>query len=70
MQYKYVGDGLGVPGLPHEISDEEAQEQGVSELLHAAIENGSYVEVSSIFQTGLDMAVSTQPTRPPKKNKE
>jgi hypothetical protein len=43
MQYKYVGDGAGVPGLPHEISDEEAQAQGFGELLKAAIANGSYV---------------------------
>ncbi len=23
MKYRYVGDGLGVPGLPHEITDED-----------------------------------------------
>lgn len=40
--YKYVGDGLGVPGLPHEISDREAEKLGVSEVLREAIENGSY----------------------------
>jgi len=41
----YVFDttkGAGVPGLPHEITDEEAAELGVSDLLMAAIENGSY----------------------------
>lgn len=43
--YKYVGDGMGVPGLPHEISDEEAQALGVVELLNEAVKNGSYVEV-------------------------
>lgn len=40
--YKYVGNGLGVPGLPHEISDREAEKLGVSDVLRAAIENGSY----------------------------
>lgn len=25
MKYKFVGDGLGVAGLPHEISAEEAE---------------------------------------------
>jgi len=44
MKYKFVGEGMGVPGLPHEISDEEAIEMGVVELLQAAIENGNYVE--------------------------
>lgn len=42
MKYRYVGDGLGIPGLPHEITDEEAVELGLSELLKAAVENGSY----------------------------
>jgi len=42
MKYRYVGDGLGIPGLPHEITDEEAREQGLAELLKAAVENGSY----------------------------
>lgn len=43
----YVFDetkGAGVPGLPHVITDEEAAALGVSELLKAAIHNGSYVE--------------------------
>lgn len=44
MNYRYVGDGEGIPGLPHEISDDEAAELGVSEILKAALENGSYVE--------------------------
>ena len=43
MVYKFIGKGMGVPGLPHEISDEEAKRLGVGELLKAAIENGSYV---------------------------
>lgn len=25
MTYKYKGDGLGIPGLPHEISDKQAK---------------------------------------------
>lgn len=40
--YVYVGKGAGVPGLPHQISDREAERTGVGELLKAAIENGSY----------------------------
>ena len=42
--YKFVGEGMGVPGLPHEITDEEAAELEVTELLVAAIENGNYEE--------------------------
>lgn len=44
MEYKFIGEGAGVPGLPHEISDEEAESLGVTELLKAALENGSYVQ--------------------------
>ncbi len=47
MKYQYVGDGAGIIGLPHEISDEEAEQLGVGELLRAAIENGSYAPVDS-----------------------
>jgi hypothetical protein len=41
----YVFDttrGAGVPGLPHIITEQEAAELGVSDILLAAIENGSY----------------------------
>jgi hypothetical protein len=41
--YQYVGDGAGVPGLPHEISDEEAADLNVTDILLEAITNGSYV---------------------------
>lgn len=34
--------GAGVPGLPHTITDEEAKELGLTELLKEAIENGAY----------------------------
>lgn len=34
--------GAGVPGLPHTITDEEAKELGLTELLKQAIENGTY----------------------------
>ena len=34
--------GAGVPGLPHELTEAQASEQGVLELLIAAIANGSY----------------------------
>lgn len=43
--YRYVGGGAGVPGLPHEVSDVEAAALGVEDILKDAIENGSYVAV-------------------------
>lgn len=40
--YKYRGDGLGVPGLPHQITQAEAEQLGVAELLAEAIAAGVY----------------------------
>jgi hypothetical protein len=48
--YQYVGDGLGVPGLPHKISRKEAERLGVLDILEAAIENGNYVELQDALQ--------------------
>lgn len=45
-RYWYAGDGLGVPGLPHEISMQEAIDQGIDALLKGAIEIGSYIVVT------------------------
>lgn len=42
-EYEYVGDGLGVPGLPHQLSTADAEALGVLDLLAAAVHNGSYV---------------------------
>jgi hypothetical protein len=44
-QTVYVYDtsrGAGVPGLPHELTEAQASEQGVLEILITAIANGSY----------------------------
>lgn len=49
--YKYVGNGMGVPGLPHFVTDEEAELIGMKEVLKQALANGSYVEVTADKQT-------------------
>jgi hypothetical protein len=45
MKYIFVGNGTGVPGLPHEISDDEAEALGVTEILEEAVRNGNYEPV-------------------------
>ena len=45
-KFEYVGNGMGVPGLPHLVSDDEAAELGVLHILNEAVKNGSYVEVT------------------------
>lgn len=40
--YQFIGEGSGVPGLPHEISRAQAQADGVEKLLNAAITAGNY----------------------------
>ncbi|PKN93017.1 MAG: hypothetical protein CVU44_11335 [Chloroflexi bacterium HGW-Chloroflexi-6] len=42
--YVFVGDGLGVPGLAHEITQAQADADGVGELLTQCISLGVYVE--------------------------
>lgn len=49
--YKYIGDGAGVPGLPHVITDVEAETLGVTKLLQEAIANGSYVTDDAPLKT-------------------
>jgi hypothetical protein len=41
-RYRFCGDGLGIPGLPHEITREQADAAGVLVLLDTAIEAGAY----------------------------
>lgn len=45
--YKFIGDGDGVPGLPHEVSQAEAAQLGAASLLAEAIASGTYIEKSS-----------------------
>jgi len=36
--------GDGVPGLPHEITDEQAKALGLEKVLKDAVQNGTYTE--------------------------
>lgn len=45
--YKFVGQGDGVPGLPHEVSEAEAKALGAADLLAEAIKSGAYIEKNS-----------------------
>ena len=45
--YRYCGDGAGIAGLPHEVTDEEARALGMLDVLQAALKNGSYQEVGA-----------------------
>jgi len=51
-RFKFVGDGLGVPGLPHEISDEDADRSGRGDLLRDAIANGNYIAIEEAEHGG------------------
>ena len=44
-KYKYAGAGVGVAGLPSEVTEEEAQELGaeIEQVLAEAILCGNYV---------------------------
>lgn len=47
-KYKFVGDGAGVPGLPHEIAQAEIDQFNPEQLAEfdAALASGLYVEVT------------------------
>ena len=36
--------GDGVPGLPHEVTDEQAKALGLEQVLQEAVQNGTYIE--------------------------
>lgn len=45
-KYKFnLKFGDGIPGLAHEVTDEEAEAAGLGEALKAAIKSGVYVEM-------------------------
>ena len=48
--YQYVGEGLGIPGLPHEMTRAQAEQQGVAGLFEACLERGVYVKKSAMAQ--------------------
>jgi hypothetical protein len=51
-KFRYVGSGQGVPGLPHEITDQEAKGLGVDQLLRDAVKAGTYKKVTSKAKEG------------------
>ncbi len=46
--YIFIGVGDGVPGLAHEITEEQAKAQGVESLLMDAVTSGVYVEKQAV----------------------
>lgn len=49
--YQFIGQGRGVPGLPHTLTDADAIRLGVEDLLKAALDNGNYEEVKQKAKT-------------------
>jgi hypothetical protein len=48
-KYKYAGDGAGLPGLPNEVTEAEAEAAGMLEVLQAAVSLGMYVEINPVL---------------------
>lgn len=42
--YLFKGPGAGVPGLPHQVTMQEAERRGLKKLLEACIKKGLYEE--------------------------
>lgn len=62
--YKYIGDGAGIPGLPHAIPEDEAAEYGA--VFQSALEAGAY-KLESSAGAG---ASRPEPERASRKNKK
>lgn len=45
--YQYIGDGRGVPGLPHKLTDEDVMRLGVERLLADALKAKTYEVVKT-----------------------
>lgn len=45
-QYRYIGDGEGIPGLPHLLTAAWAEQHGVLGLMQDAIAAGKYEEIT------------------------
>lgn len=60
--YKYVGDGAGIPGLPHIVTTAEAAELGETDVLQAAIQNGDYIPTEAA--ASLETTETMEPNEP------
>ena len=45
--YVYSGPGLGVPGLPNRVTEQEAQQLGAADTLAECIAAGTFVEAGA-----------------------
>lgn len=43
--FQFCGDGMGIAGLPHTVTANQAKELGLLEVLEAALKNGNYEPV-------------------------
>ena len=57
--YKYAGDGAGIPGLAHQITEEEAAQFStqLAQVLKDALAAGTYTENT----VGADLRVHPEP---------
>ena len=51
-KYQYVGPGQGVPGLPNTITEKQAKDLGLSELLRECIKAKLYKPVKDKLKEG------------------
>lgn len=60
-KFRYCGDGAGIVGLPHDVTEEEARALGVWDVLQAALKNGSYREVTDRVTSSAQPAEEDKP---------
>lgn len=62
--YRYIGQGRGVPGLPHSLTDIEAMELGVERELADALKAKTYEVVKT---AAVETAVENKKAKDEKK---
>lgn len=66
--YQYIGEGRGVPGLPHRLTDIDVQRLGVERLLADALKAKNYEVVkTAIVQPAVEEKVEKADEKPAKR---
>jgi hypothetical protein len=62
--YVFVGEGIGIPGLPHRVTQVEAAQLGLSDVLSKAITDGSYAFIQPKAEVEPTPAFNPVPYQP------
>lgn len=66
--YVFIGEGAGIPGLPHEVTKAEAAVRKVGDVLEEALKKGVYAEKKGkSLELYVKKAAEDEPSTEPEK---